>query len=135
MAGGPVFVSVAWFSGRGSCPRRPASMSCPFVSPSYLLAIIARLVGLLVFSSRRASRCACLAPDVFFLCFFVSHAGVLCLLDLFPRANVEKFEYSIAAGGVWTVFLSHGVFDYRTNEMYLTRPGSMENAAMLAKER
>lgn len=49
--------------------------------------------------------------------------------------NVEKFEYSIAAGGVWTVFFSHGVFDYRTNEMYLTRPGDMENAAMLTEER
>ena len=41
--------------------------------------------------------------------------------------NVEQFEYS--AGGLWSVFLSHGVFHYRTNMMYLTRPGSMKNAA------
>ena len=41
--------------------------------------------------------------------------------------NVEQFEYS--AGGLWSVFLSHGVFHYRTDEMYLTRPGSIKNAA------
>lgn len=41
--------------------------------------------------------------------------------------NVERFEYS--AGGLWSVFLSHGVFHYRTDMMYLTRPGSMEKAA------
>lgn len=41
--------------------------------------------------------------------------------------NVEQFEYS--AGGLWSVFLSHGVFHYRTNMMYLTRPGGMKNAA------
>lgn len=41
--------------------------------------------------------------------------------------NVEQFEYS--AGGFWRVFCSHGVFHYRTDMMYLTRPSSMENAA------
>lgn len=41
--------------------------------------------------------------------------------------SVERFEYS--AGGLWSVFFEHGVFHYRTNVMYLTRPGSMENDA------
>ena len=41
--------------------------------------------------------------------------------------DVDQFEYS--AGGFWRVFRSHGVFHYRTDMMYLTRPGSMENAA------
>ena len=41
--------------------------------------------------------------------------------------DVEQFEYS--AGGLWSVFRSHGVFHYRTDMMYLTRPGSMENDA------
>ena len=41
--------------------------------------------------------------------------------------DVDQFECS--TGGLWSVFCEHGVFHYRTNMMYLTRPGSMENAA------
>lgn len=41
--------------------------------------------------------------------------------------DVDRFEYS--AGGLWGVFRSHGVLHYRTDMMYLTRPGNMENAA------
>ena len=41
--------------------------------------------------------------------------------------NVDQFECSTE--GRWSVFFEHGVFHYRTNMMYLTRPGSMENAA------
>lgn len=41
--------------------------------------------------------------------------------------DVDQFEYS--AGGFWRVFRSHGVFHYRTDMMYLTRPGSMGNTA------
>ena len=41
--------------------------------------------------------------------------------------DVDQFEYS--AGGFWRVFRSRGVFHYRTDMMYLTRPGSMENTA------
>lgn len=39
------------------------------------------------FSSRRASRCACLALDVFFLCVFSSFAGFLSPLDLSSRSS------------------------------------------------
>lgn len=59
----------------------------PIVSPSYLLAYHCPSRPSSRFSSRRASRCACLALDVFFLCVFSSFAGVLSLLDLSPRSS------------------------------------------------
>ena len=59
----------------------------PIVSPSYLLAYHCPSRPSSRFSSRRASRCACLAIDVFFLCFFSSFAGVLSPLDLSPRSS------------------------------------------------
>ena len=70
---------------RGSCPWRIAPTSCPRVS--YLLAIITPSRPSSRFSSRWASRCACLALDVFFLCFSNSFAGVMCLLDLSPHSS------------------------------------------------
>lgn len=65
-----VLVLVVPSRRRGSYSWRLASMSCPSCLLSAFYHYSSRLASR--FSSRRASRHACLTSDVFFLCLFVS---------------------------------------------------------------
>ena len=88
LAGGSVLVSSCRLVVRGSCPRRIASMNCPsclilFAFYHFSSRRSSRL------SSRRASRCSCLALDMFFLCFSV-HSLASCACLICPRARLVQ---------------------------------------------
>ena len=67
--------------GRGSYPWRFASMRCPSCLILFACYYCSSRPSSR-FSSRRASRRVCLAPDVFFLCFFrlVPRGNCACLI-------------------------------------------------------
>ena len=74
---------IALSRWRGSCPWRLASVNCPSCLLFAFYHCSSRRASR--FSSRRASRCFCLVPDVFFLCFFSSRSPAdMCLLELVP---------------------------------------------------